>query len=146
MHFPSALLVLSALLACGSGHEGADTGGSGAPAERAMALRDSDGGLYRVSLRPESGDPPLHRLHRWILHLEAPDGRLFRPARIAVDGGMPQHGHGFPTEPRVTRSLGAGDFLVEGVKFNMPGEWTFRFEIVGPSGGDVATFRVDVAP
>jgi hypothetical protein len=59
---------------------------------------------------------------------------------------MPQHAHGFITEPRVTRSLGVGTFLIEGVKFHMPGDWTLRVELVGPSGPDVATLHVQVEP
>ncbi len=68
------------------------------------------------------------------------------PIRLAVSGGMPQHQHGFVTEPRVTEALGAGDFLVEGVKFHMSGDWTMRFELVGPAGPDIAVFHVQVSP
>ena len=49
-----------------------------------------------------------------------------------------------PTAPRVTASVGNGDYRIDGVKFNMPGEWIFRFGIVGPAGGDSVTFHVDV--
>ena len=44
-------------------------------------------------------------------------------AAITVDGGMPQHGHGFPTRPRVTRDLDDGTYLLEGMKFSMTGWW-----------------------
>jgi hypothetical protein len=71
-------------------------------------------------------------------------GEPFAPTRLAFDAAMPQHGHGLPTAPRVTRALGDGRFLVEGVKFQMGGDWTLRVEVVGPSGADVAVFHVDV--
>jgi hypothetical protein len=108
--------------------------------------RLSDGGHYRVWLRPASGEIPLGQIHSWILHVETVDGAYFDPTRIAVSGGMPQHGHGFVTDPRVTTVLGDGDFLVEGVKFHMGGDWILRFEIVGARAGDLATFDVHVEP
>jgi hypothetical protein len=59
-----------------------------------------------------------------------------------MDGGMPQHGHGLPTSPRVTRALGNGDHLVEGVKFNMGGWWVVRFAITSSAGTDTVTFNL----
>jgi hypothetical protein len=109
-------------------------------------LRLSDGGRYRVSLRPASGEVPLGRIHSWIFHVETLDGDYFVPARITVGGGMPQHGHGFMTDPRITQVLAEGDFLVEGVKFHMSGDWIIRFEIVGAGSGDMVSFDVHVEP
>ena len=63
-----------------------------------------------------------------------------------MSGGMPQHAHGFETEPRVTRDLGDGEFLIEGVRFHMSGAWTIRLEWVGPAGADVALFAIEVSP
>jgi hypothetical protein len=55
---------------------------------------------------------------------------------------MPQHGHGLPTKPAVTRRLGEGDHLVEGMKFNMGGWWVVKFQVAGPQGSDVVTFNL----
>lgn len=88
----------------------------------------------------------MNRIHSWILHVETLDGDTFAPTRIAVGGGMPQHDHGFLTQPRVTQALGDGDFLVEGVKFHMSGDWMLRFEIIGAGESDTATFHVQVHP
>jgi hypothetical protein len=71
-------------------------------------------------------------------------GEPFAATRLAFDAGMPQHGHGLSTAPRVTRALGNGRYRVEGVKFHMGGDWTLRVEVVGPSGADVAVFHVRV--
>ena len=110
------------------------------------ALQLSDEGHYRVGLRSVENPIPLGRLHGWIVHVETLQGALFTPSLLTIGGGMPQHSHGLVTEPRVTRDLGNGDFLVEGVKFHMTGEWTLYIQIVGPAGGDSATFRVEVEP
>ena len=51
---------------------------------------------------------------------------------IGVSGGMPEHGHGFPSLPLATESLGAGDYLIEGVEFNMEGLWQIVLRLDGP--------------
>ena len=103
-------------------------------------------GLYRVRLAPERGEARLGRMHAWTVAVETPDGQPVRPTRLVFGGGMPQHQHGFMSAPRVTRSLGDGRFLVEGVKFHMSGRWRLEVELVGPAGPDVAILFVDVAP
>jgi hypothetical protein len=55
---------------------------------------------------------------------------------------MPQHGHGLPTEPRVTEELGGGRYRVEGMKFNMPGWWTIKLSVSSAAGSDSATFNL----
>jgi hypothetical protein len=59
-----------------------------------------------------------------------------------VDGGMPQHGHGLPTKPLVTRQLGNGDHLVEGMKFNMGGWWVVKFRVNAAQGPDSVVFNL----
>jgi len=98
--------------------------------------------LYRVSVRPDVTPIPVRRLQRWTLHLDTIDGRPVDTATITMDGGMPQHGHGLPTSPRVTRALGNGDHLIEGVKFNMGGWWVVRFAITSSAGADTVTFNL----
>jgi hypothetical protein len=72
------------------------------------------------------------------------DGRPVESAEITVDGGMPQHGHGLPTKPRVTRHLGGGVYEVEGMKFNMGGWWTMTFRVACAAGTDSVTFNIDL--
>ena len=55
---------------------------------------------------------------------------------------MPQHGHGLPTTPQVTKNLGNGRYLIEGVKFNMRGWWIFELGVDGEDGADVVTFNI----
>ena len=62
--------------------------------------RASEGGAYRATIRPQGDSIPQGRLHGWTLHLETASGAPVELATIAVDGGMPQHGHGLPTKPR----------------------------------------------
>ena len=104
--------------------------------------RVSEGRLYRATVHPQGDTIPQGRLHRWTLHLETTNGAPVDSAKIAVDGGMPQHGHGLPTKPRVTRVLGNGDHLVEGMKFNMGGWWVVKFRVNGEAGTDSLVFNL----
>jgi hypothetical protein len=104
--------------------------------------RTSAGGHYRATIHPQGDSIPQGRLQRWTLHLETAAGAPVDSAVVKVDGGMPQHGHGLPTKPRVTRSLGSGDHLVEGLKFNMSGWWEVRFRVSASAGRDSVVFNV----
>ena len=111
--------------------------------EFGMGPRRSAGGTYLATLET---DRPLVKGKLQVVRLALTDseGRRVDGATLGVDGGMPEHGHGLPTQPRITRALGDGRYLVEGVKFNMGGDWTLRVEVVGPSGADVAVFPIGV--
>ena len=71
-------------------------------------------------------------------------GNAVDGAALRIDGGMPQHGHGLPTRPRVTRNLGDGAYEIEGVRFNMGGWWEFKVVIETPAGADTITFNLDL--
>ena len=106
--------------------------------------RASEGGLYRGTIRPQGDSIPQGRLHSWTLHLETAAGAPVDSATVAVDGGMPQHGHGLPTRPQVARSFGNGDHLVEGMKFNMGGWWVVKFRVSSAAGSDSLTFNLEL--
>jgi len=98
--------------------------------------------LYRAAVRPSAVPIPVRSLQVWTLHVETAEGSPVDAATITMNGGMPQHGHGLPTAPKVTRALGNGDHLVEGVKFNMGGWWVVRFAMASSAGTDTVTFNL----
>jgi hypothetical protein len=102
--------------------------------------RTSDAGMFMVSWSSDSGELPLNQIHTWTLHVETADGQPVEGATILVDGGMPQHGHGLPTNPQVTADLGNGDYRVEGMRFQMLGFWEVRFTITANGQSDSITF------
>lgn len=85
--------------------------------------------LYKVSLFCNESPIPVRRIHDWTIHIETPDGKPVENAKVFVFGGMPMHNHEFPTIPKVKKYLGNGDYLIEGVKFNMIGHWEMHFII-----------------
>ncbi len=104
--------------------------------------RTSNAGLYKLSYTPSTTPIPINRLHTWTLHLETPEGQPIDNAELHVDGDMPQHGHGLPTHPVVSQHLGNGDYLVEGMKFQMGGWWVMDFEINVNGTTDTAHFNM----
>lgn len=105
-------------------------------------VKSSANGIYAVEISPEAEPVQRGPLHAWILTVKTTDGQPVENARIAIDGGMPQHGHGLPTAPQVTSHLGDGRYRVEGVKFNMSGWWEFKFAISAPQGDDAVVFNI----
>ena len=80
---------------------------------------------YESSLQPVE----INKMHSWLLRVETADGRPVEDATIEVDGGMPEHDHGLPTQPRVTAELGGGSYRVDGLRFHMRGDWELVFTI-----------------
>jgi hypothetical protein len=65
-------------------------------------------------------------------------------ATIMVAGDMPEHGHGLPTEPEITDEVEPGVYLVEGMKFSMPGWWEVTFHVKAGDHEDRVTFNLDL--
>jgi hypothetical protein len=104
--------------------------------------RSSDKGLFKISYTASTGTVPINQMHQWTLHLETKDGQPVENAVISVDGDMPQHGHGLPTRPRVIKYLGNGDYLVDGMKFQMGGWWLMDFTVNANSETDAVHFNI----
>ena len=100
-------------------------------------------GAFVVSYKTDAGIP-IGRLHSWTLHVARQDGTPVNDAAIAVDGDMPEHRHGLPTKPRVTRHLGDGNYLLEGVKFQMGGWWVMDFDITTAGRSERVRFNLQL--
>jgi hypothetical protein len=104
--------------------------------------KPTNAGYYVASLVSRKTPVPVGAMHTWVVTVTTPDGVPLDDVQISIDGGMPQHGHGLPTRPRVTQQLGGGKHLIEGMKFNMSGWWTITLSIEGAGGADSATFNL----
>ncbi len=109
--------------------------------EFGLGPRVSRAGSFTATVRP---DAPLRTGALQKVHLVIVDsaGQPVRAAKVTIDGGMPQHGHGLPTKPRVSATSVDGEYLVEGLRFNMGGWWELRFVVAGASAADSVTFNV----
>jgi hypothetical protein len=127
------------------GHVAMMHGGPKRPATSEFGLgpRTSAADLYTATLVPAQPLRP-RKMQTVQVTVRDADGHAIDGAQIAVDGGMPQHGHGLPTRPRVTRNAGHGVYEIEGVRFNMGGWWEFKLSISTPAGTDVVTFNLSL--
>jgi hypothetical protein len=64
-------------------------------------------------------------------------------ATVAVDAGMPAHGHGMNLVPRVRR-VDEGTFAVDGMLLHMPGAWELYVDVTSAGETERATFAFDV--
>lgn len=106
------------------------------------AVKVTANGRYRAQLAPNAPLVPIGRLHRWTLRVEHADGTPVTDLAATIDGGMPQHGHGLPTQPRVTGSLPDGQLVIDGMKFSMTGWWQLQVRVSGDAGTDSVAFNL----
>ena len=133
-----AVLVLASSAAC-AGHNLKRPAAS----EFGNGPRNSTQGLYVATLNPADALKP-RRMYTLPVSVTGATGKPIEGATIIIDGGMPQHGHGLPTRPRVTKELGGGAYEIGGLRFNMGGWWELKVTITTPDGTDTVTFNLDV--
>jgi len=86
-------------------------------------------GYYRVSYVSKLQPVVINTIHSWVFHIASAEGKPINGATVLVTGGMPLHNHGLPTDPRMTKDLGNGDYLLEGMRFHMNGAWELLITI-----------------
>jgi hypothetical protein len=106
--------------------------------------RLSENKMFSVTYESRRDPIPMQDIHSWVLKVSTVDGTPVTNAEILVDGDMPEHGHGLPTQPEVLQELEEGTYLVEGMKFSMPGWWTITFVITAGDMQDRVTFNLSL--
>ncbi|MEN8719742.1 MAG: FixH family protein [Oceanococcaceae bacterium] len=96
---------------------------------------------YQLRVASRVSPVVINRIHAWELDLRDREGQPVTQAAITVRGGMPAHNHGLPTAPEVTQELAPGRYLLEGMKFQMGGEWEVNFQVDAEPGQETLTLR-----
>ena len=112
--------------------------------EQAETTKPTENQRFRISFTSQLEPIAINTMHTWVIHVADINGQPISDAEISVDGGMPEHDHGLPSQPQVTRSTGAGNYLVEGMKFHMSGAWTVTMTITHGNISDQVTFDLDL--
>lgn len=102
----------------------------------------SEKGLFQVAYDTSVKPIPIGRIHQWRVQVLDAEGNPVESARILIDGGMPEHGHGLPTEPEMTDNLGNGVYEIGGMRFSMPGWWVVELQVLTMDQRDTATFNL----
>ncbi len=136
----SAAFALSACSAVALAR-GSDDARPPAASEFGPGPRVSAMNVYTARLEPRE---PLRLRQTLTVPVRILDakGNPVDDAAVTIDGGMPEHRHGLPTKPRVTRSLGGGLYEIEGLRFSMGGWWQLTLKIDSPAGADSITFNL----
>ncbi len=100
-------------------------------------------GLHRVELTPANTKVPLIEIHHWFVRIFDQSDKEIRPQRLQISGGMPAHGHGFPTLPAVQTYTKTHGYRISNVSFNMAGEWKFVVAFNYEGVNDKAEFDID---
>jgi len=103
---------------------------------------ESRNGHFQVVAEPDRGSIPLREYHDWIVNIRGTDGGPVQLDGLSVSGGMPGHGHGLPSQPKVQEYLGDGRYRLSGFLFNMHGDWTLRIHMVRRGVQDVADLKL----
>jgi YtkA-like len=106
------------------------------------STRTSTNKKFEVSYIPATNPVPISKVHSWTLEVKDATGTAVEGASIEVSGKMPGHMHGMMTQPKVTKQLGKGKYLVEGMGFQMPGWWVMQFSITSKKVTDMAEFNL----
>ena len=142
-----AVIMAAVIIAPACGHAMMMIHGTGArrpaAAEFGLGPRSSANHLYVATLETAT-QLRTRQMQTVRVAIVDGDGRAVEGATLAIDGGMPEHGHGLPTRPRMTRVLGNGGYEVEGVRFNMGGWWEFKVTITSERGADTVTFNLSL--
>ena len=77
-------------------------------------------GKFRATISPELDSVPISRIHSWALGVVTPSGEPVQDACITTNGEMPARNHGMPTAPIVSDASGDENYVVKGMKFQMP--------------------------
>lgn len=104
--------------------------------------KDSQQAKFHVRIQITLDPIAINKMHSWVVQVKDPNGNPVTGAKINISGGMPMHGHGLPTTPQITKSLGAGKYLLEGIRFNMGGWWQMNLAIESGGQKDKVAFNL----
>jgi len=145
MHYSLFKFLLLSIIACCiscTQHEEAQT--PTAVAGFNMSVKSEQAAFTVTFASKDHQKLPIGEFHQWIITVKDNAGKAVYPAKFAIGGGMPAHGHGLPTAPTISEYLGDGQYLMEGVKFSMDGHWEIQLRIMTPETQDTAKIAFDV--
>lgn len=102
----------------------------------------SAGRFFEATYILDQDCAPLNKFHSWVLRLLDKENQPMKGVNIEFVTDMPEHLHGMMTKPQVSESSNPGEYLVEGVRFHMPGWWEITLDATRDGGRDLARFNI----
>jgi len=107
---------------------------------QAATLNGSSASGIQIEIFSQLDPLQINLMHSWHIRLSE-SGGVISGASITMNGGMPEHDHGLPTQAQVTEELEPGLYLMEGIRFHMPGLWELQFSIEHGGRVELATIE-----
>ena len=98
----------------------------------------------QIQAQPQLQPLAINQMHSWTLSLKTADGKAAEGLTITVQGGMPEHDHGLPTQPAIVAETAPGEYSLQGVRFHMPGLWQLNIEISAKDWVDSAVIELSL--
>ena len=102
-------------------------------------IATAHGQYFTASFTSSVNPVPINTMHTWTVWITDNAGRPVTDAIVKISGDMPGHGHGLPTVP-VARAIGGGVYALEGMQFQMPGDWYVELQIESAGRRDSVRF------
>ena len=99
---------------------------------------------FTVMYSSIGGQIRVNRIHSWELTIKDAAGKPVNDAVVTLVGDMPEHGHGLPTEPEVTKMGVGGLYRIDGMKFQMPGWWVVTISVTADGVQDSVSFNLNI--
>jgi hypothetical protein len=99
---------------------------------------------FNVMYKSVGGQIRINRIHSWELTIKDAAGQPVNDAMVTVVGDMPEHGHGLPTQPEITKVGAGGLYRVDGMKFTMPGWWVVTVSVMADGMHDSVSFNLTI--
>ena len=102
----------------------------------------SSGYFFNATYHLDKKCAPLNTFHTWRIELLSREGEPMQGVAIEFIADMPEHLHGMMTKPRISELGTPGQYLIEGVRFHMPGWWEITLDASRGTGRDLARFNI----
>lgn len=93
-----------------------------------LIISSADSGDIRIKISGHRNFMALNKIQHWNVELTTLRNTPIATAKLFVDGGMPAHAHGLPTEPMV-KHVKNNVYQIKGLKFSMAGVWVLFIDI-----------------
>ncbi len=94
---------------------------------RVEILQKSQQGIYQSKLECQSSLSTGSFQNCWLKLFR--EDKPVKGTEVFINGGMPAHEHGLPTSPKIIWSDEKDSYLIQGLKFSMPGKWSLNFKV-----------------
>ena len=104
--------------------------------------RTTEDGMYRVRIRSAVTPVPMNAAHSWEVQVTDAEGKPVSGAVLTASGGMPERKQALPAVAHAAAAFGAGNYVIEGIKFSTGGWWELKLVIEAADGVDSVTFNI----